>query len=156
MKKKAVFLFLSLCFFYTNCAKAADIKISSNAKFVNRTDSRAVSYALIALSQDFQRKLGSPAKTKPALDFQFQIDSNWNDFDQYKIIGWHKNDQNARTGHIEALLSNYLDHVKDLKFFNLDYKSRNSKTPGLQYKYQPFWESEYRDEIKYMEDADYK
>ncbi|MDZ8117540.1 glycosyl hydrolase 115 family protein [Pontiella agarivorans] len=71
--------------------------------------------------------------------------SGWGRFE-----GWYDHDETARTWHIERLLEHYIDHLKDLNYFNLDYSARNPKTPGLDYKYQPYFESEYRDELIWM------
>ncbi|WP_075601841.1 glycosyl hydrolase 115 family protein [Saccharicrinis aurantiacus] len=71
-----------------------------------------------------------------------------------KFKDWYRWDETALTYRIEEVLENYIAHVKDLKYFNLEYKNRNSKTPGIQYKYQPFFESEYQKELIYMENAE--
>lgn len=75
--------------------------------------------------------------------------SGWGRFDD-----WYEHDENARTWAIEMVLEHFIDHVKDLKFLHLDYHWRNSKTPGLDYKYQPWFESEYNGELIYMNNAE--
>lgn len=75
--------------------------------------------------------------------------SGWGRFD-----GWYEHDETARTWHIEQLLVHFIDHLKDLKYFNYEYRSRNPKTPGLDYKYQPEFKSEYRDELIYMNNGE--
>ncbi|QBG46870.1 hypothetical protein EGM51_05480 [Verrucomicrobia bacterium S94] len=75
--------------------------------------------------------------------------SGWGRFE-----GWYDHDETARTWHIELLLEHYLDHLKDLKYFNLNYRFRNPKTPGLDYKYQPYFESEYRDDLIWMNNGE--
>jgi hypothetical protein len=86
---------------------------------------------------------------KKAVEIEKKIEQNGSG----KFKDWYRWDETALTYRIEEVLVNYMAHVKDLKFFNLEYKNRNSKTPGIQYKYQPFFESEYQKELIYMEDA---
>ncbi|WP_111707626.1 glycosyl hydrolase 115 family protein [Lutibacter citreus] len=87
---------------------------------------------------------------KKALKIEKQIENNG--FGKFK--DWYRWDETALTWRIEKVLTNYLNHVKDLKYFNLEYKNRNSKTPGIQYKYQPFFDSKYQNELIYMKNAD--
>lgn len=70
-----------------------------------------------------------------------------------KFKDWYKWDETALTWRIEKVLENYLAHTKDMKYFNLKYHNRNSKTPGIQYKYQPWFKSEYQEELIHMENA---
>lgn len=67
-----------------------------------------------------------------------------------RFEGWYDHDETARTWHIEELLEHFIDHLKDLKYFNYEYHSRNPKTPGLDYKYQPEFDSEYGKELNWM------
>lgn len=63
--------------------------------------------------------------SRKALEMEQLIEkSGWGRFDD-----WYKHDENARTWAIEMVLKHFIDHVKDLKFFNLDDRWRNSKTP---------------------------
>ncbi|QVY66087.1 glycosyl hydrolase 115 family protein [Polaribacter sp. Q13] len=87
---------------------------------------------------------------KKAVEIEKRIEQNGSG----KFKDWYRWDETALTYRIEEVLENYILHVKDLKFFNLEYKNRNSKTPGIQYKYQPFFDSKYQKELIYMENAD--
>lgn len=87
---------------------------------------------------------------KKALKIEKEIENSG--FGKFK--DWYRWDETALTWRIEKTLTNYLNHVKDLKYFNLEYRNRNSKTPGIQYKYQPFFDSEYQEELIYMENAE--
>lgn len=71
-----------------------------------------------------------------------------------RFADWYEHDETARTWHIEKLLEHFIDHLKDLTYFNLEYRFRNPKTPGLDYKYQPSFDSAYRDELIYMNNAE--
>ncbi|WP_158027242.1 glycosyl hydrolase 115 family protein [Labilibacter marinus] len=86
---------------------------------------------------------------KKANEIETKIEQNGSG----KFKDWYRWDETALTYRIEEVLENYMAHVKDLKYFNLEYKNRNSKTPGIQHKYQPFFESEYQKELIYMENA---
>lgn len=71
-----------------------------------------------------------------------------------KFRGWYRWDQTAYTKEVKTYLENYLAILKDLKFFNLPYDYRNSKTQSIQYKFQPWFDSEYQEELIYMENAE--
>ncbi|UZO79648.1 glycosyl hydrolase 115 family protein [Aquimarina sp. ERC-38] len=86
---------------------------------------------------------------KKALLIEQQIEENASG----KFEGWYRWDDNAMTWRIEKHIATFLQHTKDMKFFNLPYKYRNSKTRGSQYKYQPWFESEYQKELIYLENA---
>lgn len=87
---------------------------------------------------------------REALAAEKQIESaGWGRF-----ADWYEHDETARTWHIETLLEHFIDQLEDLTYFNLNYHSRNPKTPGLDYKYQPGFESVYREELIYMNNAD--
>lgn len=87
---------------------------------------------------------------KKALKIEKQIENNG--FGKFK--DWYRWDETALTWRIEKVLTHYLNHIKDLKYFNLKYHHRNSKTPGIQYKYQPYFKSKYHEELIYMENAE--
>jgi hypothetical protein len=87
--------------------------------------------------------------SKKSLEIEKKIEENGSG----KFKDWYRWDETALTHKTEKELSNYLNNIKDLKYFNLEYKNRNSKTPGIQYKYQPFFDSEYQKELIYMENA---
>ncbi len=87
--------------------------------------------------------------SKAALDVEQRMENlHTGDFKD-----WYRFDENALTRVIAPYLENLLDVCKDMKYVTLPYDSRNSKTPGLEYKYQPFFESEYQEELIYMENA---
>ncbi len=67
---------------------------------------------------------------------------------------WYRFDENALTRTIKPYLENLLAVCKDMKYVTLPYDNRNSKTPGIEYKYQPFFESEYQKELIYMQNAE--
>ena len=88
---------------------------------------------------------------RKAIEVENMIEqAGWGRFDK-----WYEHDETARTWHIGEMLTHFLDHLEDLKLFNYEkYDYRNSKTKGLQYKYQPYFDSEYCDEITYMVDGE--
>ncbi len=86
---------------------------------------------------------------KKAVSIEKQIEQN----NFGKFNNWYQNDATALTWKIPLVLNNYLNHIKDLKYFNLPYASRNSKTPGLQYKQQPYFKSNYQKELIFLENA---
>jgi len=122
-------------------------------------------YHLTGMSADFTKALNFYIKedyhqaqlsayaalehSKKALQIEKDIETNGTG----KFNEWYRNDETALTWRIEEALSHFLDHIKDLKYFNLPYKNRNSKTKGIQYKYEPFFKSKYQEELIYMQDA---
>ncbi len=66
---------------------------------------------------------------------------------------WYRFDENALTRTIKPYLENLLAVCKDMKYVTLPYDNRNSKTPGIEYKYQPYFDSEYQKELIFMENA---
>jgi len=66
---------------------------------------------------------------------------------------WYRFDQNARTEANLDFIEHFLNNIKDMKYMSLAYKYRNSKTPDLQYKFQPWFKSKYKDELFYMNNA---
>ncbi|WP_366184055.1 glycosyl hydrolase 115 family protein [Flavobacterium ovatum] len=123
-------------------------------------------YNLTAMAADFSKSLNYYANkdyhqsqlaayaalehAKKAVEIEKRIEQNGSG----KFKDWYRWDETALTYRIVEVLENYISHVKDLKFFNLEYMNRNSKTPGIQYKYQPFFESEYQKELIFMQDAE--
>ncbi len=66
---------------------------------------------------------------------------------------WYRYDQNARTKQTKPFLECYHNMCINMKFLSLPYSQRNSKTESIQYKKEPFFKSEYQEELIYMENA---
>ncbi len=66
---------------------------------------------------------------------------------------WYRYDQNARTKQTKEFLECFHTMCIHMKFLKLPYSERNSKTESIQYKKEPFFDSEYQKEIIYMENA---
>ncbi|OEK07750.1 hypothetical protein A8C32_16730 [Flavivirga aquatica] len=79
--------------------------------------------------------------SKKALKIEKVIEQNGSG----KFKDWYRWNETALIWKIENVLKNYISHIKDLEYFNLKYHNRNSKTSGIQYKYQ--------NELIYMENA---
>ncbi|MFI3306215.1 MAG: glycosyl hydrolase 115 family protein [Rikenellaceae bacterium] len=88
------------------------------------------------------------------IDAVLDVESRIENMHSGDFKDWYRFDQTALTKSSKALLEGYLQHCKDLKFLNLPYQSRNSKTMTIQYKKEPSFDSEYRGELIYMENVE--
>lgn len=86
---------------------------------------------------------------KKVEDMEKQIENNHGG----EFKDWYRWDQNAITWEIRPFMEHFMDIIKDLNRINMPYQYRNSKTPSIQYKYQPYFNSKYKDELFYMENA---
>jgi len=86
---------------------------------------------------------------KGALDMEKAIENNHLKY----FKDWYKRDECARTWEIKDFLENYLKNIEDMVQITLPYKYRNSKTPSILYKFQPWFKSQYNGELNYMDDA---
>ncbi len=66
---------------------------------------------------------------------------------------WYRFDQNALTAATRGYIELFHSMAINMKYLTLPYSSRNSKTPSIQYKKQPFFDSKFNRELIYMENA---